>query len=290
MKTSQLEIISVLFFIIISTASYGFADNATISSPETNSKFSTTDNLSTDINVENKKQLHEETEQSSQGAKIFDDYFVGHLQLGTRSAYRALTKKDSGHRGGYSYKGNGTYLGTIYGLDEEQNAAPLNFYINYYFNKYIGIEINYDKIEAQTVAVNPSTMVDKTDGNVTLSGPTLNLLVKYPNSTQFAPYCGIGLGFYSGDFDPDPEWEWSSQYDGHAYNHMDVDNVVGVILTAGVEWNFDINWSADLSVQYINADVDATYHGYYDDVLYTTQTGHFPMNNVAFRLGFSYKF
>lgn len=227
-------------------------------------------------------------QEATKNEGIFKKYIAGHLQIGTRSVYRILTDDDSGHKGG-SY-GSGTYLGTVYGLDEEQNVAPIYASIAYYFNKYLGMEISYDRMEAKALAVNVTTLQDKSDGNVTLAGPTLNLLAKYPNATRFSPYLGVGLGFYSGSFDPDSEWESESQHSGRAYNHMDVDNVVGLIFTLGSEWNVTEHWLLDLSTQYVSADVDATYHGYYNNILYTTQTGHFPLDNVAFRIGLAYKF
>ncbi len=219
---------------------------------------------------------------------FFDTYIKDHLQIGLRSAARVLTDDDSGHRGG-SY-GSGTYLGTIYALDEEQNGAPILLNITYFFNNYIGVEFAYDRIDVETVAFSSSTLQDKTDGNVIIAGPTLSLIAQYRNSTDFIPYAGAGLGFYSGTFDADPEWTLASKYNGAAYNHMEIDDVVGLQLTAGTKWLFTKNWALDLSVQYIRADTDATYTGYYNDEKYTIQTGHFPMDNVAFRLGIAYHF
>jgi outer membrane protein W len=133
-------------------------------------------------------------------------------------------------------------------------------------------------------------MIDKTDGNVLLSGPTMNLFFRYTNTTNITPFIGVGIGFYSGSFDPDPEWEYSSEYDGNAYNHMDVDNVLGLLFTTGAEWRVSKHWAIEFSAQYIKADVDATYNGYYYDVNYTTQEGHFPLSNIALRTGISYVF
>ena len=210
------------------------------------------------------------------------------MQIGIRSSLRILTDDDSGHWGGVY--GSGTYLGTIYALDENQNAVPILLNATYFFNKYIGIEIAYDQITATTAALDSSTLEEKTDGDITISGPTITLLAQYRNSTNFTPYAGVGLGFYSATFDADPEWTLASEYNGAAYNHMEVDSVIGLHLTAGMKWLFSRNWALDLSAQYVQADVDATYTGYYNDVLYTTQTGHFPMDNVAFRLGVAYHF
>lgn len=219
---------------------------------------------------------------------FYDKYIKDHLQMGVRSALRRLTDDDSGYRGGVY--GSGTYLGTIYALDEKQNITPLLFNISYYFNEYIGFELAYDRIEAETVAFNTSTQQDKTDGDIIISGPTLTLLAQYGNSTSFTPYAGVGIGYYSSTFDADPEWTYSSEYNGAAYNHMDINSVTGWHLTVGTKWLFSKNWALDLSVQYVQADADATYTGYLNDEKYTTQTGHYPMDNVALRLGITYQF
>lgn len=228
------------------------------------------------------------SEESTINEYFFDNYIKDHLQIGIRSAYRVLTDDDSGHRGGVY--GSGTYLGTIYGLDEEQNAAPMLINMTYFFNKYLGIELAYDRIEAETAAIDSVTLLEKTDGDVILAGPTISLIGQYRNSTNFIPYAGVGFGLYFGSFDADSEWTLSSEYNGAAYNHMEIDNVFGLLITAGTKWLLLNNWALDLSVQYVKVDPDATYTGYYYGQKYTTQTGHFPMDNVALRLGVVYNF
>ncbi len=216
-----------------------------------------------------------------------DKYIQGRLRIGLRSTYRHFTDADSGHRGGFH--GSGTYLGTIYALDEKQNLAPVYPYISWYFHDYVGLELTYDHLKAETVATNGYGTADKTDGDVELSGPTLSLLVRYQNKTDFTPWVGLGVFFYSGGFDADPAWAHSKKYTD-AYNQMNVDNVSGLFFSLGADWKFHEHWLLNFSLQYMPVDVDAVYTGYLHGVRYTTQPGHFPVDNIAVRLGIGYQF
>lgn len=220
--------------------------------------------------------------------EFFENYIHGKLQIGTRSVYRALTNEDSGQKGGTA--GTGTWLGTIYALDEEQNYVPNKVFLNYYFSKYFGVEMAYDSIKVETLAMDIDTHKEKTDGDATLYGPTLSLLAKIPNSTSFTPYFGIGLGFFKGTFDEDPAWAYTHYSYGDRVRVMAVENTTAVLLTSGLTWAFTANWLLDCSLQYVKADADATFYGYTNGVENTAQPGHFPMDNVAFRLGIVYSF
>lgn len=243
--------------------------------------------------------------QPEAGPSDEDNFFVRHiegkLQFGTRSVHRLLTNSDSGAKGGT--QGSGTFLGTIYALDEEQNYLPIQPFLTYYANRYIGFELAYDSMEAKTIAYSSWYSSIKTDGNVRLSGPTLSLLGRYPNATAHTPYAGIGLGFFTGDFDEDPSWQLGypdpsvyenlgspgTIYNGR-YREIVVEDTIAFLLTAGATWQFHPNWAADFSVQYVKAKADATFFGYTDEVLDTVQPGSFPLDNLAIRAGIVYQF
>lgn len=228
-----------------------------------------------------------------------DSWIKDRLLIGTRSAYRILTNEDSGHRGG-TY-GSGTFLGTIYALDESQDLSPFKPFIAYNLTRYISVELAYDKEEADTVAASGS--VDKSDGRITLEGPTLTLIGRYPNSSPFTPYLGVGVGFFAADFDETAHWALGYPNE-RTYNalgspstlyndrirRMEVDDVNTLVLCIGTMYRFRPNWHLDLSAQYFKTDVDATFYGYTAGELDTQLDGSFPMDNVSIRLGLVYQF
>ncbi|MFT5700812.1 MAG: outer membrane protein W [Desulforhopalus sp.] len=236
-----------------------------------------------------------------EGSEFVAKYITGRLQIGTRMSTTILTDSDSGHEGG-TY-GSGTYLGTIYAIDEVQDYVPSLFFLKYFFSDYIAAELAYDSVSGETVATSIGYSGDKTDGEITLSGPTISLVGHIPNSTKFSPYASVGVGFYSGDFDEAAHWALGykdpSQYEalgspstsyGGRTREIVIDSEVGILLGLGCTYAFNQNWLLDLSMQYTQVDVDATFNGYTNGVLDTVQDGHFPMDNVAFRLGLVYQF
>jgi outer membrane protein W len=229
-------------------------------------------------------------QETGEGNNFYKKFVQGKLQVGTRVVYRVLTDSDSGNRGG-SY-GSGTYLGTIYALDEKQSYVPDKLFLTYFFSKHFGLELAYDSIETETMATSGTWETLKTDGDAMLSGPTLSLLARLPNNTA-TPYVGIGVGFLNGDFDEDASWASEYWYDGTVLRErvMIVDSVTALLLTAGATRNLDKNWFLDCSVQYVQADPDVTFQGFLNGINdNVNQTGHFPMSNVAFRLGIGYTF
>ena len=235
-------------------------------------------------------------------SEFYKNFIKGKLAIGTRIVYRSLTDSDSGAKGGT--QGSGTYLGTIYALDEEQSYAPTKIFMSYFFTKYLGMELAYDSMEASTKATSIYTDEIKSDGNVSLYGPTISILARIPNSSNFTPYGGFGFGFFSADFDESPDWglgySGPSQYEslgspstalnGHTRS-MEVDSTVAIILTAGVTWDITENWFLDFSGKYDQPDTDASFYSYQNGVQTgTPQTGNFPMDNFALRVGIGYTF
>lgn len=247
-----------------------------------------------DTQVGKKKEQGERSE-------FVEKYIAGRLQLGTRSGIRVLTDDDSGHKGGVY--GSGTFLGTIYALDAVQDPLPKYFYLRYLFSKYLGFELAYDSVTAETVATSIGYSGTKSDGDVSVFGPTVSLVASIPNKTRFTPYASFGLGFYSGDFDESNHWGLGysdpSVYEElgsptTAYNgktrEMEIDSEVGLTFGFGCTSYITDHWLVDVSMQYTSVDVDATFYSYLDGVVQAEQTGHFPLDNVFFRLGVAYTF
>jgi len=228
-------------------------------------------------------------------------YITGKLQIGTRMSTRVLADSDSGYEGGTF--GSGTFLGTIYAIDEVQDYVPYLFFVKYFFTDYIAAEFAYDSVQGETLATTPGYTGNKSDGDITVSGPTVSLVAHIPNSTKFSPYASFGIGFYSGDFDETAHWALGyrepSQYDalgtpstiyGGRTREIVIDDEIGILFGLGCNYAFTDNWLLDLSMQYTQVDVDATFNGFTNGVLDTEQDGHFPMDNFAFRLGLAYQF
>lgn len=237
----------------------------------------------------------------TQGAIFFDEHIAGKLQIGTRSVHRVLTDSDSGHK--YGTYGTGTYLGTIYGLDEVQSYVPNKFFLAYFFTDYVGVELAYDSIKAETLATEINTTTEKSDGDANLYGPTLSVIGRLPTSTPFTPYASFGLGFYSGDFDEEAHWALgysnAAEYEaagspatprGGRVREIVLDDAIGIILGAGCTYAFNPRWMLDLSATYTQVDTDATFNGYNYGVKNTEQDGNFPMDNFALRVGVVYQF
>ncbi len=239
----------------------------------------------------------DEQDESEQESEPFSDsYIKKHVRLGTRTVLRKLTDGDSGHKGGW-YR-SGTFLGTIYGLEEVQYPAPVYLYVQYLFNKYFGVELGYDRIEAETRAMGVypgqpfwdlKNGYEKTDGNVILSGPVVSLLGFFPNKSAFTPYVRFGLGFMAAEFDRVADWRYASNGGERV---MNVDDQVALQLGGGVEWKFYKQWSVNASILYTKVTVDTSFD-FYNSArvkIQPTQFGEYPMDNVALLLGIAYSF
>ena len=250
--------------------------------------------LPLDINMQAASQLPRVTKHAEAAADgnsfsaFCAEYLKDRVRIGTRLGGRLLTDSDSGHKGG-TY-GSGTYLGTIYALEEKNTWLPNKPFLAYSLTCYLEIEAAYDTMTASTLATDSDSGLKKTDGDAVLAGPTISLIARYPNNFGVFPYIGLGLGFFNGDFLETEDWAHSDWGTSQRDRLMVVDSSIALLLTAGVSWSFSDHWALDCSLQYVKADSDAIFYGYTDDILDTEQSGHFPFNNFALRLGMAYTF
>ncbi len=237
---------------------------------------------------------------------IYDNYIQDRLSIGLQVNHRYFTDSDSGEKGGVH--GEGTYLGTIYAMDEVQNYFPA-LYATYQFTEYVSMELAYSKIESETLATTykqPKYGV-KSDGDVVQTGFTLSVLGHYPTETKFTPYGGIGFGYYTGDFEESDHWGIGyhnpQHYEeagstGEPYKDrrkwMEIDDEFAFILTLGTTYDLPYNLKLDASVQYIFLEANAQYYKTNDGGLTVnhddTDNGTFPLDQLAFRLGIKYTF
>ncbi len=238
----------------------------------------------------------------SKWSTFFDNYIAGRLHIGTRMAMRILTDEDSGHKGEWM-RGSHTFLGSIYALEVQQDYLPKYFFMKYWFSEFIAAELSYDSIKAQTRATSLWYPLIKSDGDITIYGPVISLVGTLPNKTAFTPYASLGLGYYFGDFGETDHWGLGYNDPAHyeAYGKpstlyrgrrrvMEIDNEIGFNLGVGCTYDINQKWLLDLSVQYTTVDVDANFYTYTYGVKNGGHPGHFPMDNIAFRLGVAYKF
>lgn len=244
------------------------------------------------------------------GSDMYLADFLGPLQIGTRMSHRTLTDSESGHKGG-SY-GSGTFLGTIYALDEEQSYMPLGLFAKLFFFDFLAVEIGYDSLEADTVATTPYYSTDKSDGKVSISGPTISLVGHLPQSvlkdvpyiSSLSPYGFVGMAFYSADFEASDHWAMgyhhpteyaeagspSTPLNGHTRT-MTAEDADGVFWGVGCTYPLTDALLLDVSARYTEVEVDATFRQYdYGESVDDPQSGTFPLNNWAMRLGIVYEF
>lgn len=236
---------------------------------------------------------------------FYDDYIKDRLSIGLHINHRYFVDSDSGEKGGVH--GEGTYLGTIYAMDEVQNYFP-SLYGKYRINEYLGLELAYSKIESETLATTykqPEYGV-KSDGDVVQTGFTLSVLGYYPVNSKFTPYAGVGFGYYKGDFEESDHWGlgyYNPQHyqeagaTGENYKNrskwMEIDDEFAFILTLGTTYDLPYNLKLDASLQYIFLEASAHYYKINDGVTVQhdhTDNGTFPLDQLAFRLGITYTF
>lgn len=197
--------------------------------------------------------------------------------------------------------GNG-FLGSIVGLDGEDDLAPTRFFIDILATPYLGLELSYDKISAET-QTSPLVGEVKSDGTLELSGPIVSIFGRYPNKTGITPYGGIGYAFYSADFSETGHWA-NGYPDPSAYaaagspneplggrsRKMNVDDVTALVIYGGVIWSFHEHWAVDLYVRSMDAEVDANFVGSVRGTVETDKDGKFPMEHTGYGLSVHYLF
>lgn len=224
------------------------------------------------------------------GAAPLERGKLGRLELGTRVIHHELREESSGGSrqttigsdGQLHSEYVGTYIGSLHAIQEEQDYAPIDVYIQAFFNDYIGIGLSYDRFEAQTREIGGGT-----DGIVGIEGPILYLVGRYPNATRFVPFAEIGVAFYHADFDEDPQWE-----DGgpRKRRRMENEDTQALVLAAGCDMHLTENLSANLYLRVTegaDVDVEAWYNF---DRTGPFATGSFPMDYVGIGVGMKYAF
>ena len=210
---------------------------------------------------------------------FFDTYVVEHLELGARVSH--FTFKEPTER---TYDENGNVIGgytagiSTYDMEEEQHYFPLP-YLRYNFLPYVGLQFGWENIEGKTITLDYDA---HTDGNVVLSGPSFLLYGRYPIQDIIAPYAGIGVIFFSGQFDEESGWH------ADGLRNMEADDCTGTLMTGGFSLKIYEHLEGDFSLSYVKAESDARYWMRGDSA--DRATWKFPCDSWLSQFGLKYAF
>lgn len=201
------------------------------------------------------------------------------FQVGTRFLQVELKDKTRGE----PY--NGSFVGSITQITEEQNNAPDKFYAQVKLPKtFCWVGVSYDHVRAKTMDDSDGDgLADKGggDGSVDIAGFIPYLQAAWDNKTRFTPFIQVGYAFYQCNFDESAAWSRGGRY------VMDLDSTSGLELAGGLGIRIYQNLSADIFVRQMKVD-DITGEYRLDgnkrsDIIYT-------MSYTAYGAGLSCRF
>lgn len=189
-----------------------------------------------------------------------------------------------------------TFLGHIDKLEAIQDNSPTKVYADWWFHRYVGVELTWDRVEARTHNDDPEGI---SDGNLIAQGPMASLMARYPNKTRVTPHVGLGMAFMSVTFEEEPWWALGyaspesyaelgspSIPRGKTREMLPDDSANGVVMTAGLDVRISQHWSADL--YWRNMDLDAKMGYRIAKEIRDSKT--IPLSNMAYGAGVKYVF
>lgn len=96
---------------------------------------------------------------------------------------------------------------------------------------------------------------------------------------RFNPYVGLGLVYNATTFDESSEYK-------ELFSDVSFSNDLDIVVQAGVTYNLDLRWSANLDVRYMGMGTDATFIGFDG----TTQSVEFRFDPWVVGLGFRFRY
>lgn len=230
-----------------------------------------------------------------------DSVLTDHLEIGTRVTYFFF--KDE----------TGDFVGTVDTMDSKQIMDPVKFFVDFKFNRYIGMEITWDRVAFNTITSWTPPIGYHNDGTFKLSGPMFSVFGMLPNDTGFIPYAGIGFAFFNNTSVTEGWWhhgfrgssmnEINKKYEdwvaagsppwpngGYERTFIPDDSTTGIMLTTGCSIKMTRHLSWDLYLRYTHAviDFDFTLSDY--GVLSRIQEEEFDISNFAAGVGLKYVF
>ncbi len=163
---------------------------------------------------------------------------------------------------------SGVYVEVLGGMTplslsvEDNTQLGLNFV--YFVDSNWAVELlaatpfTHDIIINDPQAIAPSVLGEAVDGEklaeTTHLPPTLSVLYYIDTGTAIKPYVGAGIN-YTHFF----KEEFSDTAKGLGFNDLQLDASFGLSAQVGVDYEFDKNWSVNVSARYIDIGTEATF-------------------------------
>lgn len=191
--------------------------------------------------------------------KVYDDYIVNHFEAGLRITHFQFKDPTK-----YTYDANGNLSGgytagiSTYDLEEEQSYVPA-LYLRYNVIEYLSLQFSWEYIKGKAWNIQVAPYPQGSDGSLELSGPSFSVYGRYPiefeniDDFKVIPYAGVGIVFFSADFEQDADWH------AGGLRNMQADDTTGYLLSLGTSITLYKNIEADLSISSLTASSDARY-------------------------------
>ena len=223
-----------------------------------------------------------------------DDFISGHLTIGYRPIYVHLqdssrTPVDNNKNGQIDADEllRVSYLGSITGLQSQQDYFRSAIFARWDFWNYCGVEMTWEHIQAKTF----NFWSKGTDGTFDMSGPMLAAVLQYPNESIFTPRVGAGVAFLSSTFNMDPYWH-GTVVEAGIRNWLTTQNDPGYVVMGACDVDLGPAWALTFYARYMQAHIDGHYWLTYSDGTMLQDRGvtRFPMDSVAYGAGLEFRF
>jgi opacity protein-like surface antigen len=154
----------------------------------------------------------------------------GRLTLGVRFTHTWLVEDRRAGPNGYDNSNKrGNFLGSLWGLDAQQQYVPLPL-VEYRVVRTFGVGVAYDQVRIKTLDwANPEHTMTAGDGDLEIRGVQTWAFGRWANRTRATPYLQVGFAHYWSRFLESPGWAAPGRY-------FEVESTQGWILTAGVRF------------------------------------------------------
>ncbi|MFO7536111.1 MAG: hypothetical protein R6X19_10610 [Kiritimatiellia bacterium] len=226
-----------------------------------------------------------------------------HLRIGLR--FRQSYLHD------HSRSIDNAYRGSITELNSQEDESPLTpLTIEWLFNPYIGTQLTWEQVRAETGTSQATEALNHSDGNISLFGPALTLKLRCPNQTRLTPFIGLGYSLLAANFKHNPVWHngfggFTREADYDAWvaagrppwpnkgyrRTITLEDASAWLLTCGLEIQITDQLDVNLFAQVMDVDgTDLTQRLSLYEKITETKHGTFPMSNTSYGLGVRWTF